>query len=513
MGPAELNKRLRSRFDILGSRSPGIPDRHRTIEAVIEWSYELLDAGERSLFEDLGSFMGSFDLAAIEAVHEMAGGASARRLVDLVESLVSKNLLVRSLQGGQGRFRMLFAIRDFAASRLDSRPGASETRMRHARHFLARAEAGAIGLRGSDQKACLEALEADDANFDTAIRWLVETRQARQALSFCDALEWYWFRCGRYSEGSTLSSLALGMEESRELPRLRGRALRSHGWLAFTMGSLVDARARFLEAESILRPTGDRSALGKCLACLGVAERFLGDSGRGTARCLEGIALARESGELHAINYALIWAFATTAGRRIAEEQLEGLEEAIAIARETGDSWSEAHAFDGLGDYLREAGEHAEALACYEQALAIFESLGEDWMRAWTLEGLGMVALQMRKFGEAENCLKEGIGIFSRLGDRSATAYLVGELALVAAAAGNPELGDLLLGAFTALDHQFARTKTAAGFELRSCPPGSPLALAAEAAASRSSEHWLRGKRLPYEAIVAIACGSASAPG
>ncbi len=143
LDPDELLERLDRRLPLLASRSRDAPARQQTLRATIEWSYELLDAGEQELFRNLAVFRGSFTLVAAEAVCDADLGA--------LESLVVKSLVRR---WGTGRLGMLDTIREYAVEQLDAAPDAEELYRRHADYFLlvadeANLNAGRFGPVGS----------------------------------------------------------------------------------------------------------------------------------------------------------------------------------------------------------------------------------------------------------------------------------------------------------------------------------------------------------------------------
>jgi predicted ATPase len=121
---AELLKRLDERFDVLtGSRRRRSRDRQRTLRETVDWSYELLDDDERLAFERLSVFAGSFGLDGAEAVLDGVSGAD---VLDLVEALVSKSLLVPVDIDGFHRYRYLETIRSYAEERLETRGSTAE---------------------------------------------------------------------------------------------------------------------------------------------------------------------------------------------------------------------------------------------------------------------------------------------------------------------------------------------------------------------------------------------------
>jgi predicted ATPase len=132
---AELLKRLDERFDVLtGSRRRRSRDRQRTLRETVDWSYELLDDDEQLAFERLSVFAGSFGLDGAEAILDGVSGAD---VLDLIEALVSKSLLVPVDVGGFHRYRYLETIRRYAEERLEAQGLTSEAVDRLQAHLMA----------------------------------------------------------------------------------------------------------------------------------------------------------------------------------------------------------------------------------------------------------------------------------------------------------------------------------------------------------------------------------------
>ncbi len=163
LSPTELRDRLRSRLDLLRGGARDLPARHQTLQRTIEWSYELLDEEERSVFE----LLSLFPSARIEAVEHVAGGLEHLAGLDVVDrlgSLVDKSLVRASEDDGETRLSMLGTIREYADARLRGDPALHLAASRgHAAYFaeLAAAERGdldALGGRGRQPPGRVEVL-------------------------------------------------------------------------------------------------------------------------------------------------------------------------------------------------------------------------------------------------------------------------------------------------------------------------------------------------------------------
>ncbi|GAA0599273.1 BTAD domain-containing putative transcriptional regulator [Kutzneria viridogrisea] len=185
-----LAERLDDRFSLLSKGSRTAAARHRTLRAVVEWSWDLLDAEERGLAAALSVFAGGATLAAAERV---CGGA----VLELITSLADKSLVEVSGE----HYRMLETIRAFCAEQL----GADTERVRraHAECFLDLAETAEPHLLRAEQVRWLERLDADHDNLICALRWAMDADPVL-ALRLAGALAAYWHLRGRRAEGAQL---------------------------------------------------------------------------------------------------------------------------------------------------------------------------------------------------------------------------------------------------------------------------------------------------------------------
>jgi predicted ATPase/class 3 adenylate cyclase len=169
MTATEVRDRLDHRFRLLVGSRRGL-ERHHTLRHAMGWSYDLLDDAEKTVLERCSVFAGGFDLQSACAV---AGSDDLDEyaLLDLLDALVRKSLLVADRSSGRTRFSMLETIRQFAEEQLVARGAATEVSDAHARHFVG-TEADVLALWDSPrQREAYEWFTVELANLRTAFRW------------------------------------------------------------------------------------------------------------------------------------------------------------------------------------------------------------------------------------------------------------------------------------------------------------------------------------------------------
>ena len=174
MSPVEVAAHLDERFRLLTGKRRGRLERQQTLRATVDWSYQLLSSDERTVFDRLGIFMGSFDADAASAVVS-DDSIDAWQVREAVAGLVSKSMLVaEDGPGGTTRYSMLETLRVFARDQLDQIDDADVWRRRHAAHIMAFAEAFAVGAQGPDDLVWSARLLADLDNVAAAVTWALD---------------------------------------------------------------------------------------------------------------------------------------------------------------------------------------------------------------------------------------------------------------------------------------------------------------------------------------------------
>ncbi|MFE2885888.1 BTAD domain-containing putative transcriptional regulator [Streptomyces sp. NPDC059272] len=184
--PRQIADRLDDRFRLLTSGSRTLLPRQQTLRAVVDWSWDLLDADERAVLSTLSVFAGGCELAAAEAV---CGPVAFETL----GSLVDKSLVVAAPSGdGEMRYRLLETVAEYAGERLDEAGLRPRAERAHLTYYRELARTTDPLLRGPGQLAAVERLEREYENLRTALRHAVAERDEQEALCLVLSLVWYW---------------------------------------------------------------------------------------------------------------------------------------------------------------------------------------------------------------------------------------------------------------------------------------------------------------------------------
>jgi predicted ATPase len=207
LSPGQILDRMGSRFQLLSGGGPAADPHHRTLQAALAWSYELLTDAEQAMWRRVSVFSGSFDLDAAEAVCAV-GRVGAGQVADLVDALVAKSILLREGRG-TARYRLLDTIREFGLARLRGRGNDRVLRRRHLAWYAALA--ARQEAFGPGRAAWMAALEADHENLRAALEFcLAGPGQATAGAQMACDLWRYWETHGHLTEGRRILTALLG---------------------------------------------------------------------------------------------------------------------------------------------------------------------------------------------------------------------------------------------------------------------------------------------------------------
>lgn len=469
LSPAALLAKLDSRLKFLTGGPRDLPERQRTMQGALDWSFDLLTDDEKAVFSALSVFSGSFSVEAAEAVCGLAG--SGPPVIDTITSLLDKSLVKRMEgQGSEHRFGMLEVVREYAGQALEA-SGESETvRRRHAEYFVSLGEKAEPFLQAAQTAEWLDRMEDEHDNLRATMQWSLKN-DATMAVRLAVAVRNFWLLHSHLSEG--------------------------YRWLkaALERGGDPPAELRF-----------------KLMNGLGLAARFRGDYETAHKAYADGLAAGQEAGDKQGVALSsrglglVAMQLGDTSGAR------GFFESGLAISRELDDKFGIAISLSFLGDLARTEKDFARARPLFEESLGLFRKLDNKSAVSDALNNLGSTCFVKGEFELAKEYFAEAADIALNLGNKMTMSYSIDGFAALALEDGEPDRAARLCGAAEALRESIGyKIEPAEGVfraayleRLRTRMPAEDLTAAVE-----------RGRMLsPYEAIdIALeSVGSSDSP-
>ncbi|MET7330444.1 BTAD domain-containing putative transcriptional regulator [Nonomuraea sp. NPDC005650] len=365
----QLARRLDDRFRLLTSGSRTALPRHKTLRAVVDWSWDLLTEAERGVLRRLSVFSGGVSLEAAERV---CGGETfaGEPVLDVLTALIEKSLLLADGEDAP-RYRMLGTIREYAAHRLAEAGETESARRAHLAHFTELAETADPYLRRAEQLEWLSTLEAEHDNITTALREAISEGWAPEAMRLAGAAGWYYFLSGHRTEGVELSVAAAS---------LQGEVSDEVRALAYTIVTIFvtsgpgrdqyQAQEWIHEAHRFIQRSGYRNPL---LGFVAPLERMLQEP-TDFLPAFEPL-IAGDDTWVRAQARLTRGRLRLTLGGDETDVDVDA-ETALAEFRTLGDRWGISWALTFLADRLAMRGELARACEYYEEACVALTEVG-----------------------------------------------------------------------------------------------------------------------------------------
>ncbi len=400
----ELLERLDDRFRLLTGGGRTARARQQTLRATVDWSYQLLDRDERTLFRRLSVFAGGFTIADVEAVCP-GDGVEGGAIIELLGRLIDKSLTM-PVGGNDQRapMRMLETLQQYSRERLVESGEAGLYLQRHARYFAQLAESTKELQDSREHSSRLDRVEDVHDNLRAALDWS-QNDSAELNFRLVTALVGFWDARGYLSEGREWLEKALaGWPAESEL---RAEALGAAGWMAHRLGDFERADAHLQDSIRLARATQRPDIL---------------------ARSLRNLALVR-----------LVRGHSEGAGPLVRE--------AIGIARDLNDRKGTAGALLVMALVAYFEGDHDSALIHGEESLALHRDLGDVKVAAFLLACLALLAIDHHDEAKARGNLRESLEISSQLHEKVDVAFVLESCAMLAASGSNPIRAFRLAGA------------------------------------------------------------------
>ena len=450
--PDEVAARLGDRFRLLATGTRTAHDRHRTLLATIDWSWELFTPAERALARRLAVFPGGATAESAAAV--CAGqGLPARDIVDLLSALADKSFVqVLVVAGAPPRYQMLETIRAYAATALEAAGETAATNRARARYFLAQAEAAEPALRTAGQLPWLRWLETEQDNLATVLRWAIDDGDAETAVRLAAALGGFWFMRDDNDKAVRWlrATLALpGLDDPARQAALAGPLAVAYAYDA--LFNLVTEPERALAHAASARQLSQRAGTEHPFAALIGAITAAPDPG--TESAVAGLSGLAGHPDRWVAAQAELW----LAHAAEFSGDMAGALARFASARETfaalGDRWGVASAVSSLGTGHSLNADHEAAIVAFTEVVDLSITLGnEDYAdRARIWRGLERLRAGDTA-GAAQDCAQSRTAAVAR---RSAEMIACADVALAQVARHDGDLGQaraLLTGALARLE-------------------------------------------------------------
>ncbi|GAB4582084.1 MAG: tetratricopeptide repeat protein [Anaerolineales bacterium] len=452
----QIAARLDDRFALLTTGPRSFPERHRTLQALMDWSYSLLEQPEQALLNRLSVFAGSFTLEAAEAI------SGEPETVDLLARLVDKSLVIAENLAGGMRYRLLETVRQYAQVRLHEVGAEKNTREWHARFYLALAEQAEPKILSSERVRTIQQVDREYDDVRCALDWVRTFGDAQLALRLVNALIWFWHFRGYISEGRTLIEGMIqayeGQIEDHRAKMALGKALWGAGIFAWIQGEFANAHKWFTASVAVLR---DSASLGEpenwrnlahALSNLGLVLLDEGDLSQAHSLTEEAVGLARQWGTPWDLALLLYNFGEVTYAQGNEASARPLLMESQRLFRQLGDPWGMSIPSFLFGLIAGDKGDYADALVHFNEALQLQRAEGDLWGSVEAMLLSGQAAHQMGDFHQAAARYEESLRLNAeRVGDIGIIIRTLYSLAHLAWAQGEPARAAKLLGAYTAL--------------------------------------------------------------
>ncbi len=432
--PHGLLTRLEHRFDLLRGGTRDLPERQRTLRGAIDWSYELLNVPEKTLFRRLSVFIGGWTLEAAETVCDVDGDL-AQCLDDALASLIDSNLVLELPETeGEPRFGMLSTIHEYAFERLTGSDENETIHKQHAQFFLNFVTFAEPLVRSADRAHWRQIMLEEFGNIRGVLAWIYTTKKYIEiGQQIVANVGMFWQFGGYIAEGRQWFSRMIGLCDESTPVSTRVGLLCFSGELAWTQGDYASAVASFDECLDLCRSLDDKHLSAIVMILRGLVATTIRDLSTATTMLQNGIEF------LQSIDDDWYKAFALALLGEIALYQNDldratlFLNQSIELARQQGDPWCMMPSLMGTGQMAVLKGDLNKARVSFKEAVDLLRLAGDNWSLSWALNDLGHIMLLQGELDQAGIYLLESLTTAIGIGNQAVLLIsLVGTAALIA---------------------------------------------------------------------------------
>lgn len=452
----QIADRLDDRFRLLRSSTRTAQPRQQTLQALMDWSYDLLTPEEQAMFRRLAVFAGGWGLDAAEAVYcatatRSADHFCADEVLDLLGQLAAKSLLVTGETPEGARYGFLETILVYARQRLADPVEAMAAANAHLAYFLRLAQRIEPELRGPEMHDRLAQLGCEHDNLRAALTWAfaadADPPRRLDGLRLAAALELFWYTQGLGREGRRWLEEALARAPADAPEEAIARAHAAAGTMAWLLGDLDTATAHHQAALTGYRALGDSRGEAWAMGNLAVCMNQRSPADEALRMYAEAASRARGAGAHW--EQALIlnnWSAALIDLDR-ADEAIPLLEESAANLRQIGDEWAASHPTLNLVEIAIQRDECDRAGRLLDDMTLLADRLGIESLSAAVRLRRGLLHLRLGQPAVAANAYRAALQSYIEIDDRAEAIRCLEGLALAFAGLGAGDRAARLLAA------------------------------------------------------------------
>ena len=420
----DVANEIQRNYDFLASNSRNLTARHRSIRAVFDYSWQLLNPQEQSVLRRLSVFRGSISREAYTQVLN----ASMMTL----NSLADKSFLEVS---EQGRYQHHPILMQYAAEKLAEHPDEKQqTSSAHAHYYLPFISNKTEQLAKASQADTISSTELELENIRAAWWWAADEGEVALLRQAVTPLRLFYEGRGLIQEGVEVFTYALTCTDSLDAPTLQGFLKVTIGFLRMLMSDYEQAQQLANEGLALLKPSEDAEGVILGLNVLGATEERSGNYQEAKPYLEEALALAKAThrddatasllGNLASVDYAL--------GRYdLAEARYS---ESLALARNAGNQSQVVYTLNNLGNLHLAVNDAEKAQPLLEEGLEAARALGMQRLIPFFLANLGLVAYMLRDYEHSQRLSQEALTFVQASGERWFEAGLLSQLGKAATA-------------------------------------------------------------------------------
>jgi serine/threonine protein kinase/tetratricopeptide (TPR) repeat protein len=419
----EIADEISKNCEILETSLRDIPERHRSLGIVFEYSWNLLSKHEKIALRKLAVFRGGFHRNAAQTV----AGASLPLLV----ALADKSLVRRA---PANRYEIPETIRQYAEEKLREHPDElQDTYRKFCHHFAGFLYARQNILKSGQQQDAFEQIHEEIGNLHAFWNQAIREADKETIEKSIESLYRFFEISGRIKEGvdafaMAVNNLSAGMVGEETYGILLARL----GGLNYRLGLYGEAADYLVNSLKIARHYRNTSEIAFSLNYLGAVNNRIGGFSKAQEHLQEGLNLYKELDD--SMGAAISLHFLALVSRNLGNFQQAKVlhQESLTKSREIQDHYGIAVSLNNMGTLALGAGEYEEAHLLHQDSLAIRREIGDQWGTAQSLNSLGRLAYTTGKMGDAKQYFERSLQHYKEIGDSQEIATSMSNLGDIA---------------------------------------------------------------------------------